>query len=163
MSCNIHICLFGHFILGLFRSFFVKLNSWKNRVFGDKISSCTDLQSYDVQCCMSSRFRKPVTADVVSVTVIPSSCFVWQFQILFLVCFLVVGTISVMRFLNRLYCFTTILIYFAGKRRVQNLRSVQKPSTQPVPNFQFVFILNDPVVSWANVTMCPMITGVCGH
>ena len=75
------------------------MNSWKNRVFGDKISSCTDLQSYDVQCCMSSRFRKPVTTDVVSVTVIPSSCFVWQFQIHFLVCFLVVGTTSVMRFL----------------------------------------------------------------
>ena len=83
VSCHIHICLFVLSIFGQFRSIFVKLNSWKNQVFGDKISSCTDLQSYDVQCCMSSRFRKPVTTDVVSVRVIPSSCFVWQFQILF--------------------------------------------------------------------------------
>ena len=89
------------FHLGLFWSIFVKFNSWKNRVFGYKISSCTDLQSHDVQCCMSSRFRKPVTTDVVSVTVIPSSCFVWQFQILILVCFLVVATTSIMRFLFR--------------------------------------------------------------
>ena len=101
VSCHIHICLFGHSILGLFGSIFVKLNSWKNRVFVDKISSCTDFKSYDVQCCMSSRFRKPVTTDVVSVTVIPSSCFVWQFQILILVCFLVVATTSIMRFLFR--------------------------------------------------------------
>ena len=120
VSCHIHICLFVLSIFGQFRSIFVKLNSWKNQVFGDKISSCTDLQSYDVQCCMSSRFRKPVTADVVSVTVIPSSCFVSQFQILSLVCFLVVGTTSVMtmRFLFRFYCSRTISINFPGKYKV---------------------------------------------